>query len=184
VSTRPPVPGVRGLEHVALTVPDMDEAIRFFVDVLGCEHFYDIGPFRDDDGDWFETNLGLDPRCVVPRGALLRCGNGSNFELFQYEAPDQRREMPRMSDVGGLHLAFYVDDIHAAVADLEERGITVLGGIKDGIGVEGGPGTAFTHFYSPWGALLELVSFPQGKAYMEGRERFLWRPHHPADELS
>jgi hypothetical protein len=27
--------------------------------------------------------------------------------------------------------------------------------------------------------LLELVSFPNGKIYMEGRDRLLWRPHHP-----
>jgi catechol 2,3-dioxygenase-like lactoylglutathione lyase family enzyme len=28
---------------VALTVPDLAEAIAFFVDVLGCEHLYDMG---------------------------------------------------------------------------------------------------------------------------------------------
>jgi catechol 2,3-dioxygenase-like lactoylglutathione lyase family enzyme len=46
----------------------------------------------------------------------MRCGHGSNFEIFEYEAPDQRREMPKMSDWGGVHLAFYVDDMEAALA--------------------------------------------------------------------
>ncbi len=31
------VPGLRGIEHIAFTVPDLDEAVNFFVDVLGCE---------------------------------------------------------------------------------------------------------------------------------------------------
>ncbi len=180
--TAGPVPGLRGTEHVGITVPDLDEAIRFFVDVLGCEHFYDLGPFRDDDGDWFEVNLDLDPRASIPRAALLRCGNGSNFEMFEYVAPDQVRRLPRMSDWGGTHLAFYVDDMDAALADLRRRGVRILGGAKAGIGPESGPGTSFCHFLTPWGMLLEFVSFPQGKRYMAGRDRLLWRPHHPADE--
>ena len=174
------LPGLRGTEHIAFTVPDLDEAVSFFVDVLGCEHFYPIGPFMDPQGDWFVENLDLHPRAEIPRGCLLRCGNGSNFELFEYRSPDQRREMPKMSDWGGTHLAFYVDDMDAALAYLEEQGVRILGGAKDGIGVEAGPGSSFAHFLSPWGMLLELVSFPEGKEYMEGRERLLWRPQEPA----
>jgi catechol 2,3-dioxygenase-like lactoylglutathione lyase family enzyme len=179
-TTMTAVPGIRGMEHVGLTVPDIAEAIEFFVTVLGCEHLYDIGPFRDDEGTWFADNLDLDPRCVIPRGALLRCGNGSNFELFEYQVDGQRRELPRMSDWGGTHFAFYVDDMAAALADLEARGVRVLGGAKDGLGVEAGDGSSFAHFLAPWGQLLEFVSFPNGKVYMEGRDRLLWHPVTPS----
>lgn len=175
-----PVPGLRGMEHIAFTVPDLDEAVQFFTEVLGCEYFYPIGPFRDPEGTWFADNLDLDPRAEIPKACLLRCGHGSNFEIFEYTAPGQRREMPKMSDWGGVHLAFYVDDIEAGVAYLEEQGVRVLGGAKDGLGIEGGEGSAFAHFLSPWGLLLELVSFPNGKQYMEGRERLLWHPQEPA----
>jgi catechol 2,3-dioxygenase-like lactoylglutathione lyase family enzyme len=174
------LPGLRGMEHIGFTVPDLDEAITFFVDVLGCEYFYDIGPFRDPEGDWFAVNLGLHPRAEIPRGALLRCGNGSNLELFEYTAPDQRQELPRMSDWGGHHLAFYVDDMDAALAYLQEQGLTILGGAKPGFGEEQGEGSTFAHFLSPWGMALELVSFPGGKDYMVGRDRLLWRPTEPA----
>lgn len=174
------VPGLRGTEHVAFTVPDLEQAVTFFTEVLGCEYFYPIGPFRDPDGTWFEDNLDLHPRSEIPRACLLRCGHGSNFEIFEYEAPDQRREMPKMSDWGGVHLAFYVDEMEAAVAYLEAEGIRVLGGAKDGMGVEAGEGSSFAHFLSPWGMLLELISFPNGKVYMEGRDRLLWRPQEPA----
>lgn len=174
------VPGLRGTEHIAFTVPDLEQAVAFFTEVLGCEHFYDIGPFRDPEGQWFKENLDLDPRSEIPRACLLRCGHGSNFEIFEYEAPDQRREMPKMSDWGGVHLAFAVDDMNAALEYLEGQGVRILGGAKDGMGVEAGEGSSFAHFLSPWGMLLELVSFPNGKKYMEGRERLLWRPQDPA----
>jgi catechol 2,3-dioxygenase-like lactoylglutathione lyase family enzyme len=174
------LPGVRGIEHISFTVPDLDQAVRFLVDVLGCEDFYPIGPFRDPEGTWFADNLALHPRAET-HGYLLRCGNGSNLELFEYESPDQRREMPKMSDWGGVHLAFYVDDMDVAIEYLESQGVQVLGGKKDGIGVEAGPGSSFAHFLSPWGMLLELVSFPEGKEYMNGSERHLWQPLRPAE---
>jgi len=140
---------------------------------------YPIGPFRDPDGDWFKANLDLDPRAEVTAACLLRCGHGSNLEIFEYSAPHQRQQMPRMSDWGGVHIAFYVEDMDAGIAYLESRGVRVLGGKKDGMGVEAGPASTFAHFLSPWGMLLELVSFPKGKAYMQGRDRLLWQPTRP-----
>ena len=44
-------PIFRGVEHVGFTVPDIEEATRFLVDVMGCEQFYDLGPVVFDD-DW------------------------------------------------------------------------------------------------------------------------------------
>ncbi len=44
------------------------------------------------------------------------------FEVFEYEAADQRREPPRNSDVGGRHVALYVEDLDAAVAHLHRLG--------------------------------------------------------------
>ena len=32
----PGMPGMRGLDHFGLTVPDMEQAVDFFCDVLGC----------------------------------------------------------------------------------------------------------------------------------------------------
>ena len=31
------IPGMRGVEHIGLTVPNLEEATEFFVDVIGCE---------------------------------------------------------------------------------------------------------------------------------------------------
>ena len=40
------LPGLRRLDHIGFTVPDLDEATAFLVDVLGCEYLYTLGPFR------------------------------------------------------------------------------------------------------------------------------------------
>jgi catechol 2,3-dioxygenase-like lactoylglutathione lyase family enzyme len=39
------LPTMRGVEHIGLTAPNLDEATGFFVQVLGCEVVYTMGPF-------------------------------------------------------------------------------------------------------------------------------------------
>jgi catechol 2,3-dioxygenase-like lactoylglutathione lyase family enzyme len=172
------LPGLRGTDHIGFTVPNLEEAVDFFVNVIGCEPFYEIGPMRADD-EWMTTYLGVHPRAVVRRLRFLRCAHGSNFEVFEYEAPEQRRAQPLNSDVGGHHLAFYVDDIHDAVAHLRSRGVRVMG--EPTVRTTGpSAGQAWVYFLAPWGMQFELVSFPNGKGYEGETDRRLW---HPADPV-
>ena len=166
------LPGLRGTDHIGFTVPDLDEAVDFFVNVLGCEPFYDLGPFEFDD-DWMQVHLNVHPRTVMKRLKFLRCKNGSNFEIFEYSAPDQRTEQPKNSDVGGHHLAFYVDDMDAAVAYLKSKDVRILGEPTVRISGPSG-GQTWLYFLSPWGMQLELVSFPGGKHYERDFEGRLW----------
>lgn len=170
------MPGLRGLDHIGFTVPDLAQAVGFFCDVLGCEPFYELGEVRRDD-NWMADNLNVHPRAAIRRLQLMRCGNGSNFELFEYEAPDQR-PIPRNSDIGGHHLAFYVDDCHAATAYLASRGVQIQGEPKQS---HAGPsaGQTWVYFLTPWGMQCELVSFPNGKAYEKDLTRCLWRTTAP-----
>jgi catechol 2,3-dioxygenase-like lactoylglutathione lyase family enzyme len=171
------VPGLRGVEHVAFTVPDIDEAVAFFVDVLGCDFFYELGPASDPDGTWMSDNLDVHPRSVIRRFVLLRCANGANFELFQYESPDQVTRWPRMSDHGGSHVAFYVDDMDTALDHLRSKGVRVLGqGKKNTTGPEAGEDATFAHFLTPSGQMLEFISYPKGREYYETTDRRLWQP--------
>lgn len=174
------LPGLHGTEHIGFTVPDLAQAVDFFVNVIGCEAFYEAGPLQGD-GDWMQVHLNVLPQAVIRKLKFLRCGFGPNFELFEYQAPEQRREPPRNSDVGGHHLAFYVDDIDVAVGYLKAKGVCVLGEPKNS--KAGGPadGQRWIYFLAPWGMQLELVSFPQGKAYEKHTARHLWHPAHPAE---
>lgn len=172
------IPGLRGTDHVGLTVPDLEQAITFFSEVLGAVLVYRMGPFVDE-GTWFTDELGLEARCRIPAMALMRCGAGVNLEVFQYEAPGQRRELPQMSDWGGHHLAFYVDDMEVALAGLREHSVDIIGQLKPGLGPEAGEGTGWVFFRSPWGLPLELVSYPNGRVYEATTTVRLWNAAHP-----
>ena len=43
------VPGVRGVNHIGITVPDLLQAETFFTDVMGCQKATAFGPFRKLD---------------------------------------------------------------------------------------------------------------------------------------
>ncbi|MDR4533948.1 VOC family protein [Glutamicibacter sp. PS] len=165
------LPGLRGNDHIGFTVPDIDEAHTFFVDVLGCVQIYRLGPFPSQ-GTWMSEHLNVADSTTMREIRFYRCGNGSNFEVFQYEAEDARLLPPRNSDVGGHHIALYVDDLDEAVAYLHAKGIRVLGEPTE----SGGPsqGQRWVYFLSPWGMQFELVSFPRGKAYETKAAVRLW----------
>lgn len=172
------LPGLRGTDHIGFTVPDLAQAVNFFVEVIGCEPFYELGPF--DDGPWLEKQLDVDPRAVMKKLKFLRCKHGTNFELFEYQAPDQNPKQPRNSDMGGHHLAFYVDDFDAALNYLKQRGVEILG---DPVVRQSGPsgGQTWVYFKAPWGMQLELVSYPNGKNYEQEYAHKLWHPAFPAE---
>jgi len=174
------MPGLRGVEHIGFTVPDVEEATRFFVDVLGCEVFYDSGPFQFSEGDWMTRHLNVHPRAEIRKIRFLRCGHGSNLELFEYASPDQRTEPPANSDIGGHHLCFYTDDFDASLAWLREHGVRILDEPKT---KDHGPNSGITwvYFLAPWGMQFELVSFPRGKGYEKTADRRLWSPVNPAN---
>ena len=155
------MPGLRRLDHVGFTVPDIDQAHQFLVDVLGCEYLYTLGPF-EPDGDWMATHLNVHPDTRM-LNRWFRCGEQAVFEVFHYESPDQRLEVPRNSDVGGHHVALYVDDLEAAIEHLRAHGVPVL----EGPNASRGPaeGNRWIYFLSPWGMQFELVSYPGGKAW-------------------
>jgi glyoxylase I family protein len=163
------LPGLTRVDHIGFTVPDLDEAREFLVDVLGCEYLYSLGPFVHED-DWMAEHLNVHPRAVMRRNSFFRCGDQVIFEVFSYEAPDQVRTPPRNSDVGGHHVALYVEDLDAAVAHLTSCGVRLLGEPTASAGAH--EGQRWVYFLSPWGMQFELVSYPDGKAYFRNPEAF------------
>jgi catechol 2,3-dioxygenase-like lactoylglutathione lyase family enzyme len=167
--------GLVGADHVGLTVPDIDEAVAWFRDVMGATAPLSFGPIADSQGTLMQDLLGVDPSAVIDRITLLRIGHSANIELFQYEAPDQRRTHPRNSDWSGHHIAFYVTDIDAAVAYMESKGVQKFLGP---FALTAGPaaGQAINYFKTPFGTYVELISYPNGMAYEVPGVKPLWSP--------
>jgi catechol 2,3-dioxygenase-like lactoylglutathione lyase family enzyme len=158
------LPGLSHVDHVGLTVPDLDAAVRFYCDAIGGHELYRIGPFdaaempRMPDGrDWTEAHINVaGARLTI---AMLQIGPNIMLELFQYERPgDQRKSPPRNCDWGGHHIAFKVADLEAAKAHLAARGCTVMAGP---IVLDQGPCavTRVNYVLDPWGNQLELVEY-------------------------
>jgi catechol 2,3-dioxygenase-like lactoylglutathione lyase family enzyme len=172
------IPGMRGHDHTGITVPDMKQAVDFFTNVVGCKEAMSFGPFADDKGTFMQDLLGVDPKAVIHQIAQIRCGYGSNIELFDYSAPDQKKLEPKNSDIGAFHIALYVDDVAAAKAYLDSKGIAT----RIELPVKEGPaaGQTILYFQAPWGLQLEAISYPDGMAYEKGAETVLWSPKDPS----
>ncbi|MEM1079896.1 MAG: VOC family protein [Pseudomonadota bacterium] len=169
------MPGMRGTQHIGITVPNVEEAVEFLVDVMGCESFFSFGPFGPFEDDWMTRNLNVNPRAEIEVITMVRCGNGPALEVFQYTSPDQDPNPPANSDIGGYHIAFYVDDIRAAEQHLRDNGVQVLESPKPltGTGLEG---MEWLYFLSPWGMQMEVVSAPEGIVDEKENNRSFWDP--------
>jgi catechol 2,3-dioxygenase-like lactoylglutathione lyase family enzyme len=156
------LPGVTRVDHIGFTVPDLAQASEFLIDVLGCEYMYSLGPFVHND-NWMTDHLNVEPRAVMRQLHFFRFCGQAIFEVFEYSVAGGLTHPPRNSDVGGHHIALYVEDLDDAVAFLRRRGITVLGEPTASTGPS--EGQRWVYFLSPWGMQFELVSYPSGKAF-------------------
>jgi catechol 2,3-dioxygenase-like lactoylglutathione lyase family enzyme len=173
--SRPALRGLRGVDHFGITVPDMAEAEHFLVQILGAIPVYSL-PGKDADDGWMAEHLGVHPRTAITEIRFYRLANGGNLEVFTYDAADGQAPPPRNSDVGGHHLALYVDDIDQAVDDLRSHGVDVMG--EPVTSKDASLGQRWVYFRAPWGMQFELVSYPSGKAYEATSDVRLWHPVH------
>jgi catechol 2,3-dioxygenase-like lactoylglutathione lyase family enzyme len=152
---------IRLTDHVGLTVPDLEEAVAFFTDVLGATELYRFA--RADDPRLMTVDIGVHPEAALS-AVMLRLTDEICVELFQWRAPDQNAVMPQPSDIGGHHLCLVVDDLDAAVAELRRRpDVRVYGnGGKQGVGPRAGG--RWIYFRTRWGLQIELVADPPGQA--------------------
>ena len=172
-----PIPGLAGIEHIGLTVPNIEQATTFFTSVLGAAPLYDVGPFESPD-DWMAHHLAVHPRARINKIRVLQVAEGPVVELFEFVAPDQDTRVPRNSDFGGWHIAFYVTDMERALAALKMHDVEIQSGP---VGMTEGPsaGLSWLYFKAPWGQQLELVSYPGGIAAYKALKREIWRPRAP-----
>jgi len=154
-------PAFLAVDHISWTVPDLEEALGFYRDVLGAEELYRMGPMDAadipvgaDGRDWMEAHVGVAGARLTL--VMLKLTETMNFQLVQYDKPnDRRQDLPRNCDRGGHHLAFRVADVMAAAAWLQSHGCTPLEVIE----ITEGPlaGKKNLYILDPFGHQLELV---------------------------
>lgn len=163
-----------GMNHIGFTVPDIDQAIHFFEQVLECRCVFRTGPFDQVDNTFMVRHLAAKNGARIRDLAMLRCGDGTNLEVFQYESPDPAGEYLAPSQLGAYHLAFQVEDVARAVARLRDLGVETYEGPNY---VDEGPfeGLTWSYFRAPWGQYLELFSY-DSLGYEANSEDRIWKP--------
>jgi glyoxylase I family protein len=157
------MPGVEGMDHVGLTVPNLDDAVAFYSTLLSAKEIFRLGPFdarefpEVDGKDWSLAHVNVaDGRFTL---AMLEYGNGSRLELFQYDRPvDRQDKPPKNSDLGGHHIAFKVTNLDKVLELRAEYGLTFMAGP---IEITEGPaaGQRIIYVLDPWNNQLELVEY-------------------------
>ena len=105
-----------------------------------------------------------------------------NIEIVECPAyPGQNPLWPGMLDIGGWHLAFYVDDVDLALDHLAGFDLRVLGGKKPAYLYEAGLEACTVHCLTPFGLYFELVSYPNGRFREAEFAAPAWHPGHPRD---
>ncbi|MFD1330383.1 VOC family protein [Methylopila musalis] len=167
----------RGVNHIGLTVDDLDTASDFLAKGLGAQWCYD-GLTREDEpreGAEVERQLGLSKGARVVRQRLMRIGQGPNIEIFEVETADPARPLG-LEDRGWNHISVYCDDIHGALARIVAAGAEPLSEVHDNSRHEDTDGNGSVYVRPPWGGLIELQSIPNGYYYPAGSEAKTWTP--------
>jgi len=154
------IAGAQRVDHVALTVTDLDAAVTFVVEVLGGEVVYRLPPLAHDD-DWMLEHLDVPPRSAAEI-ALIRLGPTTNLELFQYSGPGRNTTAPGWHDPGHQHLGLLVPAVaEAADAVLRLGGLLPQGPIRVAEAPSPLAGASFARFRTPWALSFELRSMPE-----------------------
>jgi catechol 2,3-dioxygenase-like lactoylglutathione lyase family enzyme len=168
---------IRGMDHVGITVPDLDAASRFFVDAFDAKPLYDNIKRTDQPfaGAKAEAMLGVPPGTMLVIMRMMQLGNGPGIELFEMRCADQR-PAARPSDFGLQHVAVYVDDIDYAIQRFVAAGGTMFSGANELLGLEKGEGNAWCYGLTPWGSVIELITYPGAKEYEGAGALRRWTP--------
>lgn len=123
---------LKGIHHMAVICSDYEKSKAFYTEVLGfrVEHEY----YRRDR-DSYKADLSLNGQYVI--------------ELFSFPVPPPRLSYPEAA--GLRHMAFQVERIEEAVAELHRKGIAC-----EPVRVDEYTGKHFTFLFDPDRLPIEL----------------------------
>lgn len=114
--------GIQGVHHIGISVPDLEKARAFYIDLLGG--IEEVEPLQWEKNPFIDEVIGL--KDSAARQFFCRLGN-THVEVFEYSNPRSPDQDPDkgVNNFGYTHFALQVDDIQAVHARLLEAGIRV-----------------------------------------------------------
>lgn len=142
-----PIPNGIAIDHVGFVVPDLDQAINFFKEVLGFQILQLFTPVSDPIGNKMANTFGVNSRAEYC-GCFLASSSGQKVELTEWSGPEQTREHFDLSHINARHIAFTVPDLKQTADYLSKQpGVEVYSISEYG----------FFYFRTPWGMHLQMV---------------------------
>ena len=146
---------IKGVQHVNVTISNLDEAIHFFCDILGFEM---IMPVNESSSEGLRNITQLPDAHI--KFCLVKAPDNTEIEITQYVEPKGERIDLKVCNIGVGHIAFEVDDIMKTYQELSAKGVVfthppviILGGLFKGKGA--------CYMKGPDGITIELIAFPK-----------------------
>ena len=135
------MPKIKRIDHIALVVEDIDEALHFWRDALGLEldHLQDVP--RENSAIAFLPVGGSEIELVQPTS-----DNSGIAKYLEKRGP------------GMHHICLEVDDISGMLDQLRAKGVQLIH--EKAVNGENGKKYAFIHPRAAFGALVELYELP------------------------
>jgi catechol 2,3-dioxygenase-like lactoylglutathione lyase family enzyme len=141
--------------HLGLSVSDMGRALRFFGEDLGMRVLME----REIVTPWVTAVNGLP---AMPLKIAFLDGYGLKIELLEFGLQNPPSDAPSANLPGTVHLAFLVDNLDEAVAELTRKRVPLVAAPETNAD---GPnaGSRVVFVMGPDGLRVELVQPPPGR---------------------
>jgi catechol 2,3-dioxygenase-like lactoylglutathione lyase family enzyme len=148
---------ITALDHISVTVSDMDRSLAFYCDLLGLQ---EVERHRLE-GETISTMAGK-PEVVMQVVRLAAPDTPTILlDLQQYLAPEGGVSNAKLGDIGHAHFCFGVPDLDQTYAELSAKGVEF---VSEPVTFDLGWGILDVVFLKdPDGFVLELVGVPEPK---------------------
>lgn len=147
--------GFKGIHHIAISVPSLEQAKVFYVEKLGFSVADEAHLPPSEEGDKVAALKNVD--CNV---LMVKAGN-MFLEIFEFHHPTPSlQDNRRVCDHGYTHLAFEVEDVHEAYQFLKQAGVK-----WHTTPTEAGEGYLVTYGRDPFGNVIEIQQLVSGLPY-------------------
>ena len=142
------------LDHVSVTVSDMERSLAFYCDLLGLKEV----ERHHLEGETISKMAGKPD--VVMEVVRLEAPEtqGVMLDLQQYVTPEGKMSEAQLGDVAHSHFCFGVPDVWAAYRELKAKGVEF---VSEPVSFDLEWGIVYVVFFKdPDGFILELMQVP------------------------